>query len=154
MCLIVKLSHWFASCCLALVCLRTLSAWLSAVALRIVTHRKFFSECLCLCVDMIVSSQVSWLSIQFNGITAVVGPHTILTVLHTHIHSLALSVWSLCVCRRAAVIQAGLKIRMEKEDLKIVNKDLEDEMVSFSFRFFALFFSYKAHELIFFLSRS
>ncbi|KAL1265956.1 hypothetical protein QQF64_003983, partial [Cirrhinus molitorella] len=30
--------------------------------------------------------------------------------------------------RRAAVIQPGLKIRMEKEDLKIVNKGLEDEM--------------------------
>lgn len=44
------------------------------------------------CAHDYVSSRVSWLSIQSNGITAVVGPHTILTVLHTHLAC------DLCVC--------------------------------------------------------
>lgn len=39
-----------------------------------------------------VSSRVKWLSIQSNGITAVVGPHTILSALHTHLAC------DLCVC--------------------------------------------------------
>ncbi len=63
---------------------------------------------------------------------------------HTHTHTLthtltlSLSVWTLCVC---AGDQAELKIRMEKEDLKILNEGLEDEMVCFSFRFLPFFFS-------------
>lgn len=44
------------------------------------------------CAHDCVSSQVSWLSIQTNGITAVVGPHTILTALRTHLAC------DLCVC--------------------------------------------------------
>lgn len=52
------------------------------------------------CVHMIVCHHVSGLSIQSNGITAVVGPHTIPTVLHTHTHSHSLLACelSLCVC--------------------------------------------------------
>lgn len=90
------------------------------------------------CAHDYVSSQVSWLSIQSNGITAVVGPHTILTVLHTHLAC------DLCVCvqERSSSHHLGLKIRMEKEDLKIINRGLEDEMVYILFvspSFFMLF---------------
>lgn len=47
------------------------------------------------CAHDCVSSQVSWLSIQSNGITAVVGPHNPYWTTHT------LSVWSLRVCAGA-----------------------------------------------------